>query len=66
MPDVTEILVRLARQDAVLANQDRLLANIDKKLDKAVEAHTAVNYLKWVLGAAWVAIASLGAHHIKP
>lgn len=66
MPDYNEILARLARQDMVLENQDKLLAKIDGKLDKAVEAHTAVNYLKWVLGAAWVAIASLGAHHVKP
>lgn len=66
MPDYNEILARLARQDMVLENQDKLLAKIDSKLDKAVEAHTAVNYLKWVLGAAWVAIASLGAHHVKP
>jgi hypothetical protein len=56
---------RLDSQDRVLEAQNEVLSRIDKKLDAAIEAKTAVVYLKWVLGAAWAAIAALVAHHAR-
>lgn len=58
MTDVEEVRLRLQLIETKLDK-------VDAKLDQAVEARTAIGYLKWVLGAAWGAITALGLHHMK-
>lgn len=38
---------------------------VDTKLDLVIETKTAIGYLKWVIGAAWGAIAAMAMHHVK-
>lgn len=40
---------------------ERKVDRIEAKLDVAVEARTSVSYLKWIMGATWLAIAGLFA-----